>query len=79
YSDHCSETELKDMRRWIYREFFDTGQILRLARKALRSGGLRYLPVLAPHLPAIVWGSIRKMRQRAQRRALKEIPAAGSR
>ena len=76
YSDHCSVEELRDMRRRIYQEFFSAGQIFRLVRKGVRGGGLRYLPGLLPHLPAIVWCSVQKMRQRAQRRAQREKLAA---
>lgn len=72
YSDHCSVQGLREMRRQIYREFFSAGQILRLIRKGLRLGGLRYLPGVLRHLPGIAWCSVQKMRQRAQRRAERE-------
>ena len=69
YSDDHSVRELKELRRRIYREFFTVGQAVRFARKVIRNGGLRFLPVLLPHLPRIAWDVTRSVRRRTRRRA----------
>ena len=71
YSDECSVQELKQMRRQMYREFFNTSQLLQIARKGLRLGQLGILPGLIMRSPLIAYQALRHMRRRVQRRKRK--------
>jgi len=54
YSDHCSRREIRQLRRRMVKEFYSTGQLLRLLYKGIRNGALRLLPGLFLRLPKIV-------------------------
>ena len=60
---------LRELRRRIYKEFYTTGQMLRLARKGTHNGALRFLPGLLLRLPGIAWRVHVARRERALRRA----------
>ena len=71
YSDHCSVQQIKQMRRRIYREFFNIPQFLQLVRKGLRVGQLGILPGLILRLPYIALQALNQRRRRSQRRKRK--------
>jgi len=54
YSDYCSSKEIRKLRRRIIRRFYSASQILRLTRKAVRNGALRFLPGIIVRLPRAV-------------------------
>jgi radical SAM superfamily enzyme YgiQ (UPF0313 family) len=53
YSDHCSGKRIRELRRRIVKEFYSTGQLLRLTRKGIRNGAIRFLPGVLLQLPKI--------------------------
>ena len=69
YSAHCSIQELKQLRRQINREFFNTSQVQRLVRKGIQNGAIIFLPRLLLPLPKIVWRMVTHARKKAKRRA----------
>jgi hypothetical protein len=73
YSDHCSLDDLKRLRRRIYKEFFGVGRIMGLTRKGVRSGFLRYLPIVLPYLPKMLWKVVTRTRARTRRRKKKQL------
>ena len=75
YSDHCSVKELRNLRHRIYREFFTPGQLIRIARKGIRHGVLRFLPRVLPQLPSLAWSVMRNYRVHAQRQRAIEAAA----
>ena len=68
YSDDCPLEELKNLRRRLQREFYNTSQCIRLARKGLANGLGRFWPVLF-RLPLITWKSVLNRRKKAKRHA----------
>ncbi|MHC4518150.1 MAG: B12-binding domain-containing radical SAM protein [Planctomycetota bacterium] len=57
YSDRYGRAELKDIRNRIRNDFYDVGQLLRIANKAQRIGlaNGRDLAVALPKLPVLLW------------------------
>jgi radical SAM superfamily enzyme YgiQ (UPF0313 family) len=72
YSDHCSIKELRNLRRQINREFFNTKQILKLTHKGIRNGVLRLIPGLLFRLPKIIWQAAKHERKKVRRRAQRQ-------
>jgi anaerobic magnesium-protoporphyrin IX monomethyl ester cyclase len=72
YSDQCSVKELRDLHHRIYREFYTPGQLLQIARKGIRNGAFRFLPMVLPRLPRLAWSVARNYREHAQRRKAME-------
>lgn len=68
FSDACSVEDLRDMRRWIYRNFFRLSQMLHIALKGIRLGALVMLPDLLPRIPGIALNVIRHRRKRKQQK-----------
>ena len=68
YSDHCSVSELRNLRRRIVREFYTAGQILRICRKGVQNDTLGVIPRLLPHVPAFGWRLAQNPLRRAWRR-----------
>jgi radical SAM superfamily enzyme YgiQ (UPF0313 family) len=67
YSDRYGRKELKQIRNRIRAAFYDSSQILRIARKARRTGLTdgRDLAVALPHLPVLLYRlATRKKRKR---------------
>jgi radical SAM superfamily enzyme YgiQ (UPF0313 family) len=62
YSDNCSSKEIRQLRRRIVRQFYSAGQILRLTRKAIRNGAMRFLPGIIVRLPRAVMVLVRHAR-----------------
>jgi radical SAM superfamily enzyme YgiQ (UPF0313 family) len=77
YSDHCSGRDLRDLRRTIYRDFFSTGQFLRIVRKGLRNGALSFLPRVLPRLPRLIATSFEGTRHRRMRRKGRDLTEEG--
>jgi radical SAM superfamily enzyme YgiQ (UPF0313 family) len=75
YSDHCSVKQLRNLRHRVYREFFTPGQLIRIARKGIRHGALRFLPRVLPQLPSLAWSVARNYRAHAKRRRAFESAA----
>jgi len=50
YSDHCPSKQLRKLRRHIYRDFYSTRQVLKLADKFRKHGVLQLLPGIAWNL-----------------------------
>jgi radical SAM superfamily enzyme YgiQ (UPF0313 family) len=75
YSDRCSLKELRDLHHRIYREFYTTGQLFRIAMKGIRHGALRFLPQVLPQLPRLVWSMASNYREHQQRRRAMEALA----
>ncbi|OPZ98587.1 MAG: Radical SAM superfamily protein [Planctomycetes bacterium ADurb.Bin412] len=75
YSDQCSVSQLRQLRRQINREFFSPRQIRHLTWKAIRNGALRFLPGLFLRLPKITWLILQHKRQKARRRAHRRRPS----
>jgi len=69
YSDECSVADLRDLRRRLYREFFNGSQMLKVFRKGMRMGWVGLLPGLLPRLPRIVWHAAAHGRRRSRRHA----------
>lgn len=69
YSDECSVADLRDLRRRIYREFFNGSQMLKVLRKGMRMHWARLIPGLLPRLPGIVWHATANGRRRSKRHA----------
>ena len=72
YSDQMSVDELTRLRRRINREFYTSGQILRILRKGLRNGLLPYIPGLLLGLPRSMWKRMRYARRRKQKQRRQE-------
>jgi anaerobic magnesium-protoporphyrin IX monomethyl ester cyclase len=68
FSDECSVKDLRNLRRQINRKFYNTSQILRIARKGWQHGFLRFLPGALPRLPGIAWRVAAHQRRRNKRR-----------
>jgi len=68
YSAQCSVDDLRKLRREIYRGFFTPAHLVRIARKGVRNGALRFLPTVLPQLPRLAWRAVRSSRQHARRR-----------
>jgi radical SAM superfamily enzyme YgiQ (UPF0313 family) len=60
YSDLCSCRELRQLRRRINREFYCTGQILKLGRKSIANGAIVLVPGLFLLLPKIAKALVRR-------------------
>ena len=71
FSDHCSLTELRRVRRQIHLQFYTPMHILRVARKGLRAGAASFLPALLPYLPRILGNMLAYFWRRSRRRARK--------
>lgn len=74
YSDHCSIKDLRKLRRGLYREFYNVGQVLRGVRKGFRIDAAELLSKLLVHLPRFGWRLASHYRQRATRRATRGGP-----
>lgn len=53
YSDHCSGRMIRQLRRRIIKAFYSKRHMLRLGRKGVKSGALRFLPHLIVRLPKL--------------------------
>jgi radical SAM superfamily enzyme YgiQ (UPF0313 family) len=69
YSDECSVADLRDLRRRMYREFFNGPQMLKVLRKGMRMGWVGLIPGLLPRLPQIVWRATAQRRRRSRKHA----------
>ncbi len=69
YSDQCSISELRQLRRQIHRDFYNTKLILRLTYKAIRNGALQFIPGLLLRLPKIAWLITKHKRKKARQHA----------
>lgn len=69
YSDECSVADLRDLRRRIYRKFFNGRQTLKVLRKGAKMQWVRLVPGLLPHLPRIAWHVVMHRRKRSRKHA----------
>ena len=58
YSDHCSNEDLRALRRRIHWDFYTPAQIARVAAKGIRNGALGFLPRVLPRVPLIAGAAI---------------------
>ncbi len=81
FSDECSVKDLRNLRRQIYRKFFNVSQILRIAHKGWQHGFFRFLPGFLPRLPGIAWRTAahRRRRNKRRRRKMAAQASVGSR
>ena len=63
YSDFCSVQQLRQMRRRMYRDFYNKKHTLQFARKCIRNGALKLLPLLMYRTPNML-AQIARMRRR---------------
>lgn len=80
YSDECSVTDLRHLRRKIYRQFYGFKQVARIMGKGLSNKALSFLPTILPHAPHIMGASIthawkKSRRRRAKRRNARKAAA----
>lgn len=68
YSDRCSSSDLRNLRRRIYRDFFSPGQCLHIFRKGLRNGALAFLPRFLPRFPGLLWTELKRALRRCRKR-----------
>jgi anaerobic magnesium-protoporphyrin IX monomethyl ester cyclase len=72
YSDDCSVSDIRQLRRRIYHEFYSPTQIGRIIVKGIRNDALSFLPAVIPHAAevakAMVVHAWQKSRRRAERR-----------
>jgi hypothetical protein len=73
FSDACSVADLRNLRRRIYREFFNLPQMLKVLRKGLKMGWVGLLPGLLPRLPRIAWHVAAHRRRRFKRHAQERV------
>jgi radical SAM superfamily enzyme YgiQ (UPF0313 family) len=75
YSDELSVTDLRRLRRKIYKQFYGPRQIARIIRKGLQNDAMSFAIPFLPHAPRIIASSIvharRKKKRRAEKRARK--------
>ena len=71
YSDECSVSDLRQLRRKIYGQFYTSGQIARIIAKGLKNDALSFMPNILPRAPQILAASISRVWQRSRRRARK--------
>lgn len=67
YSDFCSVEELSDMRRQLYRKFYNLPKILHIAKKSVCIGALNFIPGLLPRLPSILFNVIGHRKKRKKK------------
>ena len=72
YSDHCSIKELRQLRRKLYREFYNLKQVIRVTRKGASFGVGEFVPGLLRRLPIFGTRLIRHYLQRAKRHRQKK-------
>ena len=68
FSDELSLNDLRRLRRRINREFYTAGQVLRILGKAVRNGGLAFLPGLLPKVPSLLLQLAMRPRRKTRRR-----------
>jgi magnesium-protoporphyrin IX monomethyl ester (oxidative) cyclase len=70
YSERYGHRELKQIRNRIRSEFYDLGQVVHVARKAVRIGlfDWRDLGVALPNLPVLIYRLARRKRQKKKSR-----------
>jgi len=73
FSEECSVKDLRDLRRWLYRKFYNAGQILRIARKGRQNRLAHFLPGLLPRLPGLAWQATTHLYKRRRRHHRKKI------
>lgn len=71
YSDHCSNEDLRRLRRRIHRDFYTPAQLVRVAKKGIQNGAMGFLPHMLPRLPLITVAAIKHAWHRFRRRARK--------
>jgi radical SAM superfamily enzyme YgiQ (UPF0313 family) len=77
FSDECSVADLRDVRRQIYRQFFNGPQMLKILRKGLRMGWVGLLPSVLRRLPRIAWYVAAHRRRRSKRHTQKRVQQPG--
>lgn len=71
FSDECSVSDLRHLRREIYGQFYTPGQIARIISKGVKNEALSFLPKILPHAPHLLASSISQVWKRSRRRARK--------
>lgn len=77
YSDELSMSDLRQLRRQIYRQFYNVRQIGRIIRKSVQTRALSHLPTVLPHLPRIAATLAGHAWQRSRRRRARRAHAGG--
>ena len=78
YSDECSLSDLRQLRRKTYGEFYTPGQIARIIAKGLKNDAMSFLPNILPRTPQILATSIAYVWKRSRRRAKKRRARQGA-
>jgi radical SAM superfamily enzyme YgiQ (UPF0313 family) len=68
YSDECSVSDLRHLRRKIYHQFYGPRQVMKIAVKGLQNDALSFLPDILPNMPRILGASVSHALKKSKRR-----------